>query len=118
MVRISCFNCPLQKKKKIVPSALLFYCCFHWMVGYCAYIDAEHALDPAFAEALGVRTENMLLSQPDCGEHALGLVDILVRSGSVDVVVVDSVGTISFLFYLIIFWSCCIYITSQFLICS
>ncbi|KAF3330915.1 DNA repair protein recA 3 [Carex littledalei] len=60
--------------------------------GYCAYIDAEHALDPAFAEAIGVRTENMLLSQPDCGEHALGLVEILVRSGSVDVVVVDSVG--------------------------
>ncbi|KAJ4751542.1 RecA family protein [Rhynchospora pubera] len=64
------------------------------MVGYCAFIDAEHALDPAFAEAIGVKTENMLLSQPDCGEHALSLVDILVRSGSVDVVVVDSVAAL------------------------
>ncbi|KAJ3703699.1 hypothetical protein LUZ61_007404 [Rhynchospora tenuis] len=62
--------------------------------GYCAFIDAEHALDPAFAEAIGVKTENMLLSQPDCGEHALSLVDILVRSGSVDVVVVDSVAAL------------------------
>lgn len=55
-----------------------------------------------------MRTENMLLSQPDCGEHALGLVEILVRSGSVDVVVVDSVGTYSFLvflFFLVVcFW--------------
>lgn len=76
------------------------------MVGYCAYIDAEHALDPTFAEAIGVRTENMLLSQPDCGEHALGLVDILVRSGSLDVIVVDSVGTYSFQLFL--FFSCCV----------
>ncbi|THG03268.1 hypothetical protein TEA_028365 [Camellia sinensis var. sinensis] len=59
--------------------------------GYCVFVDAEHALDPALAEAIGVNTENLLLSQPDCGEQALSLVDTLIRSGSVDVVVVDSV---------------------------
>ncbi|CAL5360357.1 unnamed protein product [Camellia sinensis] len=61
--------------------------------GYCVFVDAEHALDPALAEAIGVNTENLLLSQPDCGEQALSLVDTLIRSGSVDVVVVDSVGS-------------------------
>lgn len=61
-------------------------------VGYCAFIDAEHALDPSLAEAIGVNTQNLLLSQPDCGEQALSLVDTLIRSGSVDVVVVDSVS--------------------------
>ncbi|PAN42213.1 hypothetical protein PAHAL_8G083900 [Panicum hallii] len=59
--------------------------------GNCAFIDAEHALDPALAESIGVKAEHMLLSQPDCGEQALGLADILIRSGSIDVVVVDSV---------------------------
>lgn len=62
--------------------------------GYCAFIDAEHALDPALAEAIGVNTENLLLSQPDCGEQALSLVDTLIRSGSLDVVVVDSVAAL------------------------
>lgn len=62
-------------------------------LGYCVFIDAEHALDPALAEAIGVNTENLLLSQPDCGEQALSLVDTIIRSGSVDVVVVDSVST-------------------------
>lgn len=62
--------------------------------GYCAFVDAEHALDPALAEIIGVKTEKLLLSQPDCGEHALGLVDTLIRSGSVDVVVVDSVSAL------------------------
>ncbi|CAO2823188.1 unnamed protein product [Amaranthus hypochondriacus] len=62
--------------------------------GYCAFIDAEHALDPALAEAIGVNTQNLLLSQPDCGEQALSLVDTLIRSGSVDVVVVDSVAAL------------------------
>ncbi|MQL99402.1 hypothetical protein Taro_032124, partial [Colocasia esculenta] len=61
---------------------------------YCAFIDAEHALDPVLAEAIGVKTENLLLSQPDCGEQALSLVDTLIRSGSVDVVVVDSVAAL------------------------
>ncbi|URD72089.1 DNA repair protein recA, partial [Musa troglodytarum] len=60
--------------------------------GYCAFVDAEHALDPSLAESIGVKTENLLLSQPDCGEQALNLVDTLIRSGAVDVVVVDSVG--------------------------
>lgn len=67
-------------------------------VGYCAFIDAEHALDPSLAEIIGVKTENLLLSQPDTGEQALSLVDTLIRSGSVDVVVVDSVSP----YYLII----------------
>lgn len=62
--------------------------------GYCAFVDAEHALDPALAEAIGVNTQNLLLSQPDCGEQALSLVDTLIRSGSVDVVVVDSVAAL------------------------
>lgn len=62
--------------------------------GYCAFIDAEHALDPTLAETIGVNTENLLLSQPDCGEQALSLVDTLIRSGSVDVVVVDSVAAL------------------------
>ncbi|XP_052183280.1 DNA repair protein recA homolog 3, mitochondrial [Diospyros lotus] len=62
--------------------------------GYCVFVDAEHALDPALAEAIGVNTENLLLSQPDCGEQALSLVDTLIRSGSVDVVVVDSVAAL------------------------
>ncbi|KAF3592321.1 hypothetical protein DY000_02020347 [Brassica cretica] len=56
--------------------------------------DAEHALDSSLAKAIGVNTENLLLSQPDCGEQALSLVDTLIRSGSVDVIVVDSVAAL------------------------
>ncbi|KAH7425927.1 hypothetical protein KP509_11G077800 [Ceratopteris richardii] len=62
--------------------------------GYCVFIDAEHALDPTFAEAVGVRTEDLLLAQPDCGEQALGLTDTFIRSGSIDVIVVDSVAAL------------------------
>lgn len=62
--------------------------------GYCVFVDAEHALDPALAKAIGVNTENLLLSQPDCGEQALSLVDTIIRSGSVDIVVVDSVAAL------------------------
>ncbi|XP_058092844.1 DNA repair protein recA homolog 3, mitochondrial isoform X3 [Magnolia sinica] len=62
--------------------------------GYCVFVDAEHALDPALAESIGVKTDNLLLSQPDCGEQALSLVDTLIRSGAVDVVVVDSVAAL------------------------
>ncbi|XP_057766096.1 DNA repair protein recA homolog 3, mitochondrial isoform X2 [Salvia miltiorrhiza] len=62
--------------------------------GYCAFVDAEHALDPSLAEAIGVNTQNLLISQPDCGEQALSLVDTLIRSGSIDVVVVDSVAAL------------------------
>ncbi|RDX90558.1 DNA repair protein recA-like 3, mitochondrial, partial [Mucuna pruriens] len=60
--------------------------------GYCVFVDAEHALDKTLAESIGVNTANLLLSQPDCGEQALSLVDTLIRSGSVDVIVVDSVS--------------------------
>lgn len=69
-------------------------------------MDAEHALDPTLAESIGVKTENLLLSQPDCGEQALSLVDTLVRSGSVDVVVVDSVGR-EFSWHFICLNTCC-----------
>ncbi|GJN41203.1 hypothetical protein PR202_gn00549 [Eleusine coracana subsp. coracana] len=62
--------------------------------GYCAFIDAEHALDPSLAESIGVNAGRMLLSQPDCAEQALGLADILIRSGSIEVVVVDSVAAL------------------------
>ncbi|XP_048431219.1 DNA repair protein recA homolog 3, mitochondrial [Pyrus x bretschneideri] len=62
--------------------------------GTCVFVDAEHALDPTLAQSIGVNTENLLLSQPDSGEQALSLVDTLIRSGSVDVVVVDSVSKV------------------------
>lgn len=62
--------------------------------GYCAFIDAEHALDPAYAAKLGVNTEELLVSQPDTGEMALDIVDQLVRSQVLDMVVVDSVAAL------------------------
>ena len=62
--------------------------------GEVAFVDAEHALDPAYAAALGVNTENMLVSQPDTGEQALEITDALVRSGAVDAIVVDSVAAL------------------------
>ena len=64
------------------------------MGGEVAFVDAEHALDPVYAAALGVDTENMLVSQPDTGEQALEITDALVRSGAVDAVVVDSVAAL------------------------
>ena len=60
--------------------------------GTAAFIDAEHALDPSYAHRLGVDLDNLLVSQPDTGEQALEITDMLVRSGAVDVVVVDSVA--------------------------
>ncbi|MEE4380916.1 MAG: recombinase RecA [Pseudomonadales bacterium] len=63
--------------------------------GTCAFIDAEHALDPVYAERLGVNTEDLLVSQPDTGEQALEICDMIVRSGAVDVVVVDSVAALT-----------------------
>jgi len=63
--------------------------------GTAAFIDAEHALDLAYAEKLGVNVEELLMSQPDTGEQALEIVDMLVRSGAVDVVVVDSVAALT-----------------------
>jgi recombination protein RecA len=65
------------------------------MGGVAAFIDAEHALDPKYAEMLGVDTEDLLLSQPDSGEQALEIADMLVRSGAVDVVVIDSVAALT-----------------------
>ncbi len=62
--------------------------------GVCAFVDAEHALDPTYAAALGVDLDNLLISQPDTGEQALEITDTLVRSGAVDVIVVDSVAAL------------------------
>lgn len=61
----------------------------------CAFIDAEHALDPVYARKLGVDTDNLLISQPDNGEQALEICDALVRSGAVDVIIVDSVAALT-----------------------
>ena len=62
--------------------------------GVCAFVDAEHALDPVYAKKLGVNVENLLISQPDAGEQALEIADTLVRSGAVDLIVVDSVAAL------------------------
>ena len=62
--------------------------------GTCAFIDAEHALDPSYAAKLGVNVEELLISQPDAGEQALEIADTLVRSGAVDVLVIDSVAAL------------------------
>lgn len=62
--------------------------------GVAAFIDAEHALDPTYAKALGVDTDEMLISQPDNGEQALEIADMLVRSGAVDIIVIDSVAAL------------------------
>ena len=63
--------------------------------GTAAFIDAEHALDPSYAKKLGVNTDDLLISQPDTGEQALEITDMLVRSGGVDIVVVDSVAALT-----------------------
>jgi len=65
------------------------------MGGVAAFVDAEHALDPAYAEKIGVNLEELLVSQPDTGEQALEIADMLVRSGGVDVVVIDSVAALT-----------------------
>jgi recombination protein RecA len=62
--------------------------------GTCAFLDAEHALDPTYARKLGVDVDNLLISQPDAGEQALEIADTLVRSGAIDVLVVDSVAAL------------------------
>lgn len=61
----------------------------------CAFVDAEHALDPVYAEKLGVKIDELLISQPDTGEQALEICDMLVRSGAVDVVIIDSVAALT-----------------------
>jgi recombination protein RecA len=63
--------------------------------GVCAFIDAEHAMDPEYAGRLGVKTKELLISQPDNGEQALEIVDVLVRSGKLDVIVIDSVAALT-----------------------
>jgi len=63
--------------------------------GICAYIDAEHAMDPVYARAIGVDVDELLISQPDTGEQALEICDMLVRSGALDVVVIDSVAALT-----------------------
>ena len=63
--------------------------------GVCAFVDTEHALDPTYARKIGVNTDELLISQPDYGEQALEIVDVLVRSGAVDVVAVDSVAALT-----------------------
>ncbi len=63
--------------------------------GVCAFIDAEHALDPVYARKLGVNIDNLLISQPDTGEQALEIADTLVRSGAIDVLVIDSVAALT-----------------------
>ena len=63
--------------------------------GICAFVDAEHALDPTYAKKLGVKIEDLLISQPDTGEQALEIADTLVRSGAIDVLVIDSVAALT-----------------------
>ncbi len=63
--------------------------------GICAYIDAEHAMDPIYAKAIGVDIDQLLISQPDTGEQALEIADMLVRSGAIDVLVIDSVAALT-----------------------
>jgi recombination protein RecA len=62
--------------------------------GTCAYIDAEHAMDPVYARAIGVNIDELLISQPDTGEQGLEIADMLIRSGSLDVIVIDSVAAL------------------------
>ncbi len=63
--------------------------------GICAFVDAEHAMDPVYAKKLGVKTEELLISQPDTGEQALEITDTLIKSGSISVLVVDSVAALT-----------------------
>ena len=63
--------------------------------GICAFVDAEHALDPIYARKLGVNVDDLLISQPDAGEQALEITDTLVRSGAIDVLVIDSVAALT-----------------------
>ncbi|HEB41787.1 MAG TPA: recombinase RecA [Candidatus Dependentiae bacterium] len=62
--------------------------------GICAYIDAEHALDPVYAKKLGINTDDLIISQPDYGEQALDITEMLVRSGAIDIIVIDSVAAL------------------------
>jgi recombination protein RecA len=74
--------------------ALMMVACFQALGEIAAYVDAEHALDPTYASKLNVDVDNLLISQPDYGEHALGVTEALVRSGLVSVIVIDSVAAL------------------------
>ena len=74
--------------------ALMMVACFQALGEIAAYVDAEHSLDPTYANKLGVDVDNLLISQPDYGEHALGVVEALVHSGLVSVIVIDSVAAL------------------------
>ena len=63
--------------------------------GICAYIDAEHAMDPVYAKAIGLNIDDLLISQPDTGEQGLEIAEMLIRSGAIDVIVVDSVAALT-----------------------
>ena len=63
--------------------------------GICAYVDAEHAMDPVYAKAIGVNVDDLLISQPDTGEQALEIADMLIRSGALDIIVIDSVAALT-----------------------
>jgi recombination protein RecA len=63
--------------------------------GICAYIDAEHAMDPIYAKAIGVNVDDLLISQPDTGEQALEITDMLIRSGALDIIIIDSVAALT-----------------------
>jgi recombination protein RecA len=63
--------------------------------GICAYVDAEHAMDPVYAKAIGVNIDDLLISQPDTGEQGLEIADMLIRSGAIDVIVIDSVAALT-----------------------
>ena len=63
--------------------------------GICAYVDAEHAMDPTYAARIGVDVDELLISQPDTGEQALEITDMLIRSGALDVIVIDSVAALT-----------------------
>src|SRR3989338_5200941 len=67
----------------------------HKKGGICAFIDAEHAMDPEYSKRLGVKIDELLISQPDTGEQALEIVESLVRSGKIDVIVIDSVAALT-----------------------
>ena len=62
--------------------------------GICAFIDAEHALDPVYATNLGINIDDLIISQPDYGEQALDIAEMLIRSGAVDIIVIDSVAAL------------------------
>ena len=62
--------------------------------GICAFIDAEHALDPSYASQLGINIDDLIISQPDYGEQALDIAEMLVRSGAIDIIVIDSVAAL------------------------